>query len=295
MNITILGGAGFLGSKLSQLLLEEDHKVKVIDTFSWGIESILSLIHYKNFSCIKQDIRDPNLNLEDADVIVLLAAVVGYPSCDRHPDLAWDVNVNGTQNVVNKSLGKKIIFASTGSVYGELNQICTEEITPNPISLYSETKLKGEEIISQIGGVSLRPATAFGVSNRLRTDLLVNDFVKIILKENKLTLFEGHFKRTFLSAYDLARGFKFAIDNYNTLKGKAWNLGDERLNYTKLEIAQIIKTKIDYELIISNLKHDQDGRNYFVDYSKIKNLGYKSTETIQQSILDLIKVYKCMM
>ena len=150
MNITILGGAGFIGSRLSQILLNEGHNVKIIDTFIWGFDSILSLINYDNFYCIKQDIRDPNLNLEDADVIVLLAAVVGYPSCDRHPDLAWDVNVNGTQNVVNKSLGKKIIFASTGSVYGELNQICTEEITPNPISLYSETKLKGEEIVPTV-------------------------------------------------------------------------------------------------------------------------------------------------
>ncbi len=293
MNITILGGAGFIGSRLSQILLNEGHNVKIIDTFIWGFDSILSLINYDNFYCIKQDIRDPNLNLDDADIVILLAAVVGYPSCDRHPDLAWDININGTQNVVNQCLNKKIIFASTGSVYGELNQICTEEIEPNPISLYSETKLKGEEIVSQIEGVSLRPATAFGVSNRLRTDLLVNDFVKTILKENKLTLFEGHFKRTFLSAYDLARGFKFAIDNYDKLKGSSWNLGDERLNYTKLEIAQIIKTKIDYELIISNLKHDQDGRNYFVDYSKIKNLGFSAHDNIENSIDKLIMVYKC--
>lgn len=293
MNITILGGAGFIGSRLSQILLNEGHNVKIIDTFIWGFDSILSLINYDNFYCIKQDIRDPNLNLDDADIVILLAAVVGYPSCDRHPDLAWDININGTQNVVNKCLNKKVIFASTGSVYGELNQICTEEIEPNPISLYSETKLKGEEIVSQIEGVSLRPATAFGVSNRLRTDLLVNDFVKTILKENKLTLFEGHFKRTFLSAYDLARGFKFAIDNYDKLKGSSWNLGDERLNYTKLEIAQIIKTKIDYELIISNLKHDQDGRNYFVDYSKIKNLGFSAHDNIENSIDKLIMVYKC--
>lgn len=293
MNITILGGAGFIGSRLSQILLNEGHNVKIIDTFIWGFDSILSLINYDNFYCIKQDIRDPNLNLDDADIVILLAAVVGYPSCDRHPDLAWDININGTQNVVNKCLNKKVIFASTGSVYGELNQICTEEIEPNPISLYSETKLKGEEIVSQIEGVSLRPATAFGVSNRLRTDLLVNDFVKTILKENKLTLFEGHFKRTFLSAYDLARGFKFAIDNYDKLKNSSWNLGDERLNYTKLEIAQIIKTKIDYELIISNLKHDQDGRNYFVDYSKIKNLGFSAHDNIENSIDKLIMVYKC--
>ena len=295
MNITILGGAGFIGSSLSKLLLDEKHNVTVIDTFQWGFDSILSLISYNNFNCIKQDIRDPNLNFKDTDLIVLLAAVVGYPSCDRHPDLAWDVNVNGTQNVVNKANGKKIVFASTGSVYGELNQTCTEEVLPNPITLYSETKLKGEEIISQINGVNLRPATAFGVSNRLRTDLLVNDFVKIILKEKQLTLFEGHFKRTFLSAFDLARGFKFAIDNYDILKGKAWNLGDESLNYTKLEIAEIIKTIIDYKLETSNLRHDQDGRNYFVDYSKIKNLGFTATETIEESIYKLIKVYKCMM
>ena len=295
MNITILGGAGFIGSSLSKLLLDEKHNVTVIDTFQWGFDSILSLISYNNFNCIKQDIRDPNLNFKDTDLIVLLAAVVGYPSCDRHPDLAWDVNVNGTQNVVNKANGKKIVFASTGSVYGELNQTCTEEVLPNPITLYSETKLKGEEIISQINGVNLRPATAFGVSNRLRTDLLVNDFVKIILKEKQLTLFEGHFKRTFLSAFDLARGFKFAIDNYDILKGKAWNLGDESLNYTKLEIAEIIKTIIDYKLETSNLRHDQDGRNYFVDYSKIKNLGFTATETIEESIYKLIKVYKCLM
>jgi len=294
MNITILGGAGFLGSKLTKLLLDENHNVTVIDTFQWGIESILSFLDYNNFNCIKQDIRDPNLNLNNTDLIVLLAAAVGYPFCDQHPDLARDVNVNGTQNVVNKANGKKIIFASSGSVYGNLDQICTEKVSPNPLTLYSETKLKGEEIISQINGVTLRPATAFGVSNRLRTDLLVNDFVKIVLTDKKLTLFEGHFKRTFLSATDLARGFKFAVDNYDALTGKAWNLGDENLNFTKLEIAKIIKTKIDYELIISNLKHDKDERNYFVDYSKIKTLGFTATETVEKSIDDLIKVYKCM-
>ena len=137
------------------------------------------------------------------------------------------------------------------------------------------------------------PATAFGVSNRLRQDLLVNDFTYKAIAEKKLVLFEKHFKRTFLSINDLARSFRWALEKYDTMKGQKWNVGDEKLNHTKLDIANIIKQKVDYELVINDeLSHDKDGRDYFVDYSKIRSIGFEATESLEDGIDSLVKLYQ---
>ena len=178
-------------------------------------------------------------------------------------------------------------------MYGELNSICNEDCETNPISTYAIYKLAGEKILEGTDAVILRPATAFGVSNRLRQDLLVNDFTYKAITEKELVLFEGHFKRTFLSVNDLVRSFLWAIEKNDIMKNNIWNVGDEKLNHTKLEIAEIIKSKIDYNIIINTeLSHDEDGRNYFVDYSKIREIGFKANETLSNGINNLIKIYK---
>ncbi len=186
------------------------------------------------------------------------------------------------------------MYASTGSVYGALDSVCTELVEPNPISTYSVYKLVGEEYLEGTDAVILRPATAFGVSNRLRNDLLINDFVRKACQGEHMTLFEGHFKRTFISINDLVRSFAWGIERFDEMKGQVWNVGDETLNHTKLEICETIKRHIPDWTFENNttLAHDQDGRNYFVDYTKIRELGYNAEETLDQGIKNLIKVYK---
>ena len=295
MKIAITGGAGYIGCRLSEQLLDRGHEVICIDWLKWGIEPILNIIDREGFTLHALDICDPSVEpiIKNADAVIHLAGIVGYPACAAQPDTAYRVNVEGTKRIIDSSAGKPFIYASTGSVYGALDTVCTELSPTNPISTYSVYKLVGEEYLSGSDAVILRPATAFGVSNRLRNDLLVNDFTRKAIVDKRMTLFEGHFKRTFISVNDLARAFRWGIEYYDLMKGGVWNVGDEKLNHTKLQIANTIKKYIDYDLEVNtDLAHDQDGRNYFVDYSKIKALGYSANETLEQGILNLISVYK---
>ena len=294
MKIAITGGAGYVGCRLSEQLLNNGHEVICIDWLKYGVQPILNILDRKGFHLHKIDICDPEVEpiLKSADAVIHLAGIVGYPACEREPDLAYRVNVEGTNRVIDASVGKPLVYASTGSVYGELGKTCDETCETNPISTYSVYKLDGEKKLKGTDAVILRPATAFGVSNRLRQDLLVNDFTYKAIAEKKLVLFEKHFKRTFLSINDLARSFRWALEKYDIMKGEIWNVGDETLNHTKLDIAQIIKSKVDYELIINDeLSHDKDGRDYFVDYSKIRNIGFTATETLEDGIDSLVKLY----
>ena len=192
MRIAITGGAGYVGCRLSKYLLDQGHTIDCIDWLTWGIEPILNIIDHSKFN---------------------------FPSCNAQPDLAYKVNVDGTQRVINASTDKIFVYASTGSVYGEIGDICTETVEPNPISSYSVYKLQGEQMLNGTDAVILRPATAFGVSNRLRNDLLVNDFVRKACLGEDMVLFEGHFKRTFISINDLVRGFAMSLERFDDMKG----------------------------------------------------------------------------
>lgn len=295
MKIAITGGAGYIGCRLSEQLLNNGHEVVCIDWLKYGVQPILNILDRKGFQLHKMDICSPDIAgvLEDCDAVIHLAGIVGYPACQAEPDIAYRINVEGTQNVINASKGKKFVYASTGSVYGELGKTCDETCETNPISTYSVYKLAGERMLEETDAVILRPATAFGVSNRLRQDLLVNDFTYKAIAEKELVLFEGHFKRTFISINDLARSFRWGVERFDDMKGQVWNVGDERLNHTKLDIANIIKSKVDYRLEVNtDLAHDQDGRNYFVDYTKIRNLGFEAKETLEDGIDNLVKLYQ---
>jgi len=295
MKVAITGGAGYIGCRLSEQLLNNGHEVVCIDWLKYGVQPILNILDRKGFHLYKMDICSPDIFsiLEDCDAVIHLAGIVGYPACQAEPDIAYRINVEGTQNVINASKGKKFVYASTGSVYGELGKTCDETCETNPISTYSVYKLAGERMLEETDAVILRPATAFGVSNRLRQDLLVNDFTYKAIAEKELVLFEGHFKRTFISINDLARSFRWGIERFDDMKGQVWNVGDERLNHTKLDIANIIKSKVDYRLEVNtDLAHDQDGRNYFVDYTKIRKLGFEAKETLEDGIDNLVKLYQ---
>lgn len=295
MKVAITGGAGYIGCRLSEQLLNNGHEVVCIDWLKYGVQPILNILDKKGFHLYKMDICSPDIFsvLEDCDAVIHLAGIVGYPACQAEPDIAYRINVEGTQNVINASKGKKFVYASTGSVYGELGKTCDETCETNPISTYSVYKLAGERMLKETDAVILRPATAFGVSNRLRQDLLVNDFTYKAIAEKELVLFEGHFKRTFISINDLARSFRWGVERFDDMKGQVWNVGDERLNHTKLDIANIIKSKVDYRLEVNtDLAHDQDGRNYFVDYTKIRKLGFEAKETLEDGIDNLVKLYQ---
>ena len=295
MRIAITGGAGYIGCRLSEYFLRQGHTVDCIDWLKWGIEPVLNIIDHPDFHLHKLDICDPAVEtvLAGADAVVHLAGIIGFPACNADPSEAYRINVDGTKRVIDASANKPFVYASTGSVYGALDSVCTELVEPNPISTYSVYKLVGEEYLKGTDAVILRPATAFGVSNRLRNDLLVNDFVNKACRGEHMTLFEGHFKRTFISINDLVRSFAWGIDRFDEMSGEVWNVGDETLNHTKLEICETIKRHIPDWTYENNttLAHDQDGRNYFVDYTKIRELGYTATETLDQGIQNLIKVY----
>ena len=295
MKIAITGGSGYVGCRLSEHFLRQGHEVLCIDWLRWGITPILGIIDHPNFHLHVIDIRDKEVEsvIKSADAVIHLAGIVGYPACDAEPILAHSINVEATKRVIDATSDKPFVYASTGSVYGALNSTCTELSETNPISKYAEYKLLGEEY-SGDNAVILRPATAFGVSNRLRNDLLVNDFVNQAINERELILFESHFKRTFLSVNDLVRGFALGIEKYDEMKGEVWNVGDENLNHTKLDIANTILKYVDYKLELdTKLVHDKDGRNYFVDYYKIKErTGFVATETLDSGILNLVTLYK---
>ena len=297
MKIAITGGAGYVGCRLSEHFLKQGHEVLCIDWLRWGVTSILNIIDHPNFHLHVIDIREKEVEsvIKSADAVIHLAGIVGYPACDAEPILAQSINVEATKRVIDATGDKPFVYASTGSVYGALNSICTERSETNPISKYAEYKLLGEEY-SEDNAVILRPATAFGVSNRLRNDLLVNDFVNQAINERELILFESHFKRTFLSVNDLVRGFALGIEKYDEMKDEVWNVGDETLNHTKLDIANTILKYVDYKLEVDTmLVHDKDGRNYFVDYSKIKErTGFVAEETLDSGILNLVTLYNAL-
>ena len=295
MRITITGGAGYIGCRLCEYFLQQGHQVDCVDWLEWGINPILNIVDHPNFNLYNIDICSAEVEpvLKRADAVVHLAGIIGYPSCNARPELSYRVNVEGTRRVIDASQDQIFVYASTGSVYGALDTTCTESVEVHPISSYATHKHIGEEYLKGTDAVILRPATAFGVSNRLRDDLLVNDFVKKACNQEHMVLFEGNFKRTFLAVNDLVRAFAWGVERYDVMKKQVWNVGDNRLNLTKIEICKIIQKHIPgwHFEINQTIDHDLDGRNYFVDYEKIRNIGFEANETLDQGIQNLIKVY----
>ncbi len=293
--ILITGGAGYIGSVLTPLLLEQGFKVTVYDSLLYGGSSLLHFISDKKFTFIKGDIHDKE-SLSQAinknDTIIHLAAIVGLPACNKDQKLAHSTNVKGTENVVNSlSPNQILIHASTVSNYGAFpGSACDENSSLNPISCYGKTKTEAERIVLDFqNSVCLRFATAFGVSPRIRLDLLINDFVYQAYVNKFLILFEKTYKRTFAHVQDIASSILFAIQNHEKMKNSIFNVGDNSNNYSKEEIALKIKDRLEYYLHFADIDGDEDKRNYSVSYEKINSLGFKTNKTVDEGIDELIK------
>jgi nucleoside-diphosphate-sugar epimerase len=298
MKVLITGGAGYLGSNLTRHLLEAGYTVTVLDNLMYDQVTLLHLFGNPKFQFELGDVRDKKLLQELVglnDVIIPLAAIVGMPACKANPDLTIAVNYQQVADIVEVLRDdQKLILPNTNSQYGSSDSIITEESPFNPLSLYAKTKCDAENTMLANGnGVSLRLATVFGVSPRMRTDLLVNDFVYKSVVDGYLVLFEAHFKRNYIHVQDIARTFQFIIENYEKCKGHAFNVGLSTANLSKLELAEKIKSHIP-SLVIKqdDFKEDFDKRNYIVSNEKLEALGWKPIYDLDYGIKQLISAYK---
>ena len=298
MKVLITGGAGYLGSNLTRHLLEAGYSVTVLDNLMYDQVTLLHLFGNPKFQFELGDVRDKKLLQELVglnDVIIPLAAIVGMPACKANPELTVAVNYQQVADIVEVLRDdQKLILPNTNSQYGSSDSIITEESPFNPLSLYAKTKCDAENtMLAKGNGVSLRLATVFGVSPRMRTDLLVNDFVYKSVVDGYLVLFEAHFKRNYIHVQDIARTFQFIIENYEKCKGHAFNVGLSTANLSKLELAETIKKYIPSLVIKQDeFKEDFDKRNYIVSNEKLEALGWKPIYDLDYGIKQLISAYK---
>ena len=293
--ILVTGAGGYIGSMLTTKLVELGFKVLAVDLMKYDKNSLSHLFHYSNFYFLKANITKPEVVkkiIRDVDFIIPLAAIVGAPLCDKYKLMAKKVNVESIRLILNFIKKKqKIIYPTTNSGYGigEKNKYCDENSPLRPISLYGLTKSEAEKIILQHkNSVCFRLATVFGFSYRMRTDLLVNNFVEKAVRTEKLDIFEPNFRRNFIHVRDVVSAMIFAIKNFNKIKNNVYNIGLSSANITKLELAKIIRKhhKKVLNKVIKN-KKDPDKRDYFVSNDKIEKKGFKATISLESGVNEL--------
>lgn len=299
MKILVTGGAGYIGSVLTPELIQAGHEVTVIDNFMYKQTSLLDICYSMKFHLIHGDVRDKRL-IEKAvkhnDVIIPLAAIVGAPACDKDKNLAIQVNYQQIKSIADvASKNQIILFPVTNSGYGvgEKGKYCDETTPLNPISHYGKTKVDAEKILFNLGNaVTYRFATVFGVSPRMRMDLLVNDFVYRAYKDRFIVLFESNFKRNYIHIRDTVRAFLHGLDNYDTMKGEPYNVGLSDTNLSKKELCERIKEHLpDFHIFESEIGKDPDKRDYIVSNKKIEATGWCPQYSLDDGIQELIKAY----
>tara|TARA_A100001015_G_C14999354_1_gene717684 strand:+ start:197 stop:1132 length:936 start_codon:yes stop_codon:yes gene_type:complete len=297
--ILITGGGGYVGSVLCTTLINLGFKVTVVDLMKYDKGSLNHLYYHKNFKLIKKDVRNKKLMkklIKKNEYLIPLAALVGAPLCDKNKKDAVSVNHKSIKSLVALCSAKnKIIFLTTNSGYGigEKNKFCDENSPLKPISLYGRTKCDAEnEVLKSKNFICFRLATVFGFSYRMRTDLLVNNFVNKSVRTNKLKIFEPHFRRNFIHIRDVVDGIVFAINNFNKLKSNIYNLGLSSANISKLMLAKKIRKQIKkLKIKIIKNKKDPDKRDYFVSNRKIEKKGFKARVSLENGIKELIILF----
>ena len=294
--VLITGGAGYIGTVLTELLLSKGYKVTIYDRLMYDGSILIPYFSNPNFKFVKGDILDKeslNKVMKENDIVIHLAAIVGYLACDRNKILTNQVNVDGTKNIIDL-IGKDqyLLFGSTGSNYGKVEGICKEDTPLNPSTLYGVTKTRSEDIVmGRDNSTAFRFATAFGVSPRLRMDLLVNDLVYKAITDGCLVIYQSPAMRTFIHVRDMARSFLFAIENQDKMVGEVYNCGSNDLNYSKRDVCEMIKERTNCYINYNDYDYDKDNRDYEVSYDKLHSLGFDVNIGVEEGIDELIKVY----
>ena len=299
-NILITGGAGYLGSILTPALLAAGHRVTVLDSFMFGQNSLAQLCAFDEFDVVRGDARNLNVIkplVAKADIVIPLAAIVGAPMCDSDTIAATSTNLDAVRDLVGSlSRDQRILMPITNSGYGvgEAGKECTEESPLRPISLYGRTKVEAEKVALDRGNaISFRLATVFGMSPRMRIDLLVNDFVHRAVTDRTVVLFEAHFKRNYIHIRDVARAFIHGIDNFDGMKNLAYNVGLSDANLSKLELCERIQKRApNFVYLEAAVGEDPDKRDYIVSNARIEQAGFMPKYSLDDGIEELIKGYR---
>jgi nucleoside-diphosphate-sugar epimerase len=304
VKILVTGGAGYIGSVLVPLLLDEGHEVTVLDSFIYQQTSLLDCCHREGLTIERGDVRDPAILkrcLKDADAVFPLACLTGAPICDRDPWAAKAVNHDAVARIMDLiSPSQRLIFPSTNSGYGigQDGIHCDENTPMRPVSLYGKLKVEIEaRLLDRGNSVTFRFATVFGISPRMRLDLLVNDFTYRAVTDRFLVLFEPHFKRNYLHVRDAARAFKHALDNYETMKGRAYNVGLSDANLSKWELCEVIKRifqerNTNFYFVAAEVGEDPDKRNYIVSNRRIEATGFQPAFSLERGIRELLRGFQ---
>ncbi len=301
-HVLVTGGAGYIGAVLCEHLLAEGYRVSVLDNLMYRQGSLFHLCLHPVFDFVKGDVRDEELMrrlVKKADVIIPLAAVVGAPACDRDPWLAKSVNLEAVRALNRlRSSQQLVIFPTTNSGYGTQSgeTYCTEDTPLQPISIYGQTKLHAEmEMLDSPNSISLRLATVFGMSPRMRIDLLVNHFVYAAVTDGYIVIFEKDFKRNYLHVRDAADCFIHCIENATQMVGRPYNVGLDDANLSKMELALKIKEHVPkFYLHFSEVGSDPDQRNYIVSNQRLRDAGFEAKRSLDDGIKELLKGYRMM-
>jgi nucleoside-diphosphate-sugar epimerase len=298
--VLITGGAGYIGSVLTPALLAAGYEVTVLDSLLYSQNSLLECCADPAFDFVKGDICDTPLMdslLPGFDIVIPLAAIVGVPACKANPRLSWLINHDVPLEMIKKlSKAQRVLYPNTNSGYGigAKDALCTEVSPLNPISDYGKAKVAVERAFLEAGNaVTFRLATVFGVSPRMRLDLLVNDFTHRAVRDRFIVLFEEHFRRNYIHIKDVAAAFLFGIKNHEKMRGQAYNVGLSSANLTKRQLCEKIKQHVPFfDIQSSPIGEDPDKRDYIVSNEKIEKLGWAPAHTLDDGIKELLKAYR---
>ena len=300
LHVLVTGGAGYLGSVLCERLLAAGFRVTIVDDIRYQQRSLLHLCANSHFDFVLGDVRDKALMqrlVKDADVLIPLAAIVGAPACDRDPLLARSVNLEAVRLLNGlRSAEQWVIYPTTNSGYGTQSGdlFCTEDTPLEPISLYGQTKSQAEaELLGAVNALTLRLATVFGMSPRMRLDLLVNHFVYAAVTDGYIVIFEKDFKRNYIHIRDVADCFVHCIENFKRMAGRPYNVGLDTANLSKEELALKIKEYVpNFYVHFAQVGSDPDKRNYIVSNQRLRDAGFEARRSLDDGIRELLKGYR---